>query len=112
MEAFMKQARLIGLILVLLACQTTRAQSEKRKQSESVEDVTTTTASPENRREIRYLLDVMGATPGGTQQYAQMIDNVFAIYRKQFPRVPETLWMELSSEIKRDFGPNKIMEVL
>ncbi len=110
----MTKIQFISLTFVAaLGYQTVLAQSGKEKRPETVPDVITTiVAGPAEARAIRSLLDVMGETPGGTQQTEKALDGVIAAYRKGLPGVPEAVWSDLTIEIKRDFGPDKMAEFL
>ena len=109
----MTKVRLISFTFVIVSgCQLVLAQSGKEKTPETVPDIVTTVASPAQARTIRSLLDVIGETPGGTQQTEKALDAVVAAYRKALPGVPEASWSELTIEIKRDFGPDKMAEFL
>src|SRR5258708_16517161 len=95
--------------VVALGYQTVLAQSGKEKRPETGPDVITTiVATPAEARAIRSLLDVMGETPGGTQQTEKALDGGIAAYRKGLPGLPEPVWTALTPELKRHFAPPEL----
>jgi hypothetical protein len=75
-------------------------------------DIVTVLVSPKEAKEIRELLDLLPETPGGPQQTSQVIDKIIEAYRKAMPDVPNRVWQEITPQLKKDFGPDKMAEFL
>jgi hypothetical protein len=102
--------RTSGLIrLHLLRCSAQQTKPIDRTQPEDVVGIVVT---PSEAKEIRKLLDLQGETPGNPQSESVTIDRVMEAYRKNMPQVPETVWRELTIEVKGEFTPDKLAELL
>jgi len=75
-------------------------------------DVVEVGVSPARAREIRKLLDALPATPGGTNEANNLVDRTIAAYRKQYTSVPEEVWKTITSDLKKDFGPDRLGKTL
>ncbi|MEA2206951.1 MAG: uncharacterized protein QOE77_3727 [Blastocatellia bacterium] len=98
--------------LLLAAASVALAQNGKGAQRQQVPDVRQTTVTGERAREIRTLLDLLPETPGGTSHILGGIDVAIETYRKAYPNVAEAVWREMAPELRRDFGPDKLTELL
>ena len=92
-----------------LASSQTREPPEKQTQPA---EIVTVIVSPKEAKEIRQLLDLLPETPGGPQQTSQVIDQIIGAYRKAMPNVPNQLWQEITPQLKTDFGPDKMAELI
>ncbi len=85
---------------------------EQREKQIQPADIVTVVVNPKEAKEIRKLLDLLPETPGGPRQTSQIIDKIIGAYRKLMPNVPEQVWQEITPQVKKDFGPDKLAEFL
>jgi hypothetical protein len=99
----------IASITADLASSQNRKPPEKQTQPA---EIVTVLVSPKEAKEIRQLLDLLPETPGGPQQTSHVIDQIIDAYRKAMPNVPNQVWQEITPQLKKDFGPDKMAEFL
>lgn len=101
------------LVLVLLCSLSVYGQNKEGKaRLQQPADVVEVVVVPARAREIRKLLDVLPATPGGTNEANNLVDQTIAAYRKQYTSVPEEVWKTITSDLKKDFGPDRLGKTL
>lgn len=89
-----------------------RGQMTKPEKSDEPADIITIVATRPQKLLLRKLLAVLPETPGGTGQPGNMFAETMKAYRGRYSKVPERVWIEIMVPLKRDFGADRLVDLM